>query len=446
METKISKLNLIFPILVLGVFLATPGYSKDEQQSVTENDDAQPEPNYYTEKEYQVLKAGREKSGIYFLDRPYTERELDKILNKEMGVNEVVAFFGKPSMKMKPDEGGSFSYSYHLAWERLPIESGTHLNGFTVQFNNGKVDWWGMVHTNMTRASKPLIVGEPSSLKMISSRDDFSDADIDLVAYLEDIVIPDLGHKLNRNDYANLVYMVVQTYYTEVNATDAGDSSIKADCDIIKILAQNLPEVSKFKKASKKNTLNLKELKDILEPYWSGEKLYPGETKSSHAALMKKSAKSLPKPATSSGNWGAKLDLKKAKVEWRFVVVKNSGGAINVKNRAHEGLSVSPDIAVELSDIDSASVSFGGNGWQIAIKFTEEGARRFSALTQSSIGKQLAILVNDEAVLTPNIDFPILNGKAVIPVTDMKQNEAQRLVEMLKFQAKRERGARPLIR
>ncbi len=178
-------------MFVFGAFLVSSGYSKEGLQSATENDEVQSEPNYYTEKEYQVLKAEREKSGIYFIDR---------------------------------------------------------------------------------------------------------------VAYLEEIVIPDLGHKLNRNDYANLVYMVVQTYYIEVNAIDAADSSIAADCDIIKILALNSPEVSKFKQASKKNTLNLKGLKDILEPYWSGEKLYPGETKSSHAALMKKFAKPLPEPATSSGN------------------------------------------------------------------------------------------------------------------------------------------------
>lgn len=434
---KPSNIKWILCLFILGGLLALIGYSKDEKQGGAENNEVSSEPVYYTEEEYKSLKAEREKSGLYFLDRTYTEKELDELLNKGMSADEVVAAFGQPSSKMKPDEDGDSSYSYHLAWEKLPIEQGYHLSGLNVQFVNGKVYYWGMVHTTSTRATKPQIVGEPSSLRMILPKDDFSDPDIDLIAYLEGIDIPDLGHKLNRNDYANLVYVVVQAYYAEANTTSVGDFPIRADCDIIKILALNLPEVSKFKKSSEKNTLNLKELKDILEPYWSGEKRYPCETKSSHAALLKKFAK--PMPPTQdlpTGKWGAEISPKKARVEWRFVVVSDSEGAMSVKNRAHESLSVSSDIAVESSDIDNASVSFGGNGWEIAIKFTEEGAKRFSALTQSSIGKQLAILVNGEVVLSPMISFPIDNGKAVIPVGDLKQNEAQRLINILNFQVK----------
>ncbi|OGE19047.1 protein-export membrane protein SecD [Candidatus Daviesbacteria bacterium RIFCSPHIGHO2_02_FULL_41_10] len=71
------------------------------------------------------------------------------------------------------------------------------------------------------------------------------------------------------------------------------------------------------------------------------------------------------------------------------------------------------------ADLKNAQVTFGGNqgassGPQVAIEFTNEGAKKFAEITKRNIGKPLAIFLDDQPVSAPNVQQEIIGGSAVI--------------------------------
>ena len=70
------------------------------------------------------------------------------------------------------------------------------------------------------------------------------------------------------------------------------------------------------------------------------------------------------------------------------------------------------------ADLRRAQVTFGSSGTntgpQVAIEFTQEGAKKFAEVTRRNVGKPLAIFLDDVLVSAPTVQQEILGGSAVI--------------------------------
>ncbi len=71
------------------------------------------------------------------------------------------------------------------------------------------------------------------------------------------------------------------------------------------------------------------------------------------------------------------------------------------------------------ADLVKASPTFGSsrggnNGPQIALKFNDQGAKKFAEITKRNINKPLAIFLDDELLEAPTVQQEIIGGDAVI--------------------------------
>lgn len=70
------------------------------------------------------------------------------------------------------------------------------------------------------------------------------------------------------------------------------------------------------------------------------------------------------------------------------------------------------------ADLKKASVTFGSSGKnagpQVAIEFTDDGAKKFAEITKRNIGKPLAIFLDSAPVSAPVVQQEIIGGSAVI--------------------------------
>lgn len=71
------------------------------------------------------------------------------------------------------------------------------------------------------------------------------------------------------------------------------------------------------------------------------------------------------------------------------------------------------------ADLKKAQVTFGSSqggraGPEVAIEFTDEGAKKFAEITKRNVGKPLAIFLDDQPVSAPTVQQEILGGNAVI--------------------------------
>lgn len=66
------------------------------------------------------------------------------------------------------------------------------------------------------------------------------------------------------------------------------------------------------------------------------------------------------------------------------------------------------------ADIQAAGTGSVSNQVVVRLQFDEEGTRLFSDLTQSNIGKQIAIFLDGEILSAPTVQSAITNGEAVI--------------------------------
>jgi len=83
----------------------------------------------------------------------------------------------------------------------------------------------------------------------------------------------------------------------------------------------------------------------------------------------------------------------------------DGSGAMAVKRR----------VMVSGDQLTDAKQSFDENGQpDISISFNSAGARRFGRATQENVGKPFAIILDDKVLSAPNINQPILGGKASI--------------------------------
>jgi preprotein translocase subunit SecD len=68
------------------------------------------------------------------------------------------------------------------------------------------------------------------------------------------------------------------------------------------------------------------------------------------------------------------------------------------------------------ADIRETNVSFDSNTSrpQVQLKFTPEGTKKFSDITQKIVGKRLAIVLDNQVIEAPSVNQAILTGDAVI--------------------------------
>ncbi len=67
-------------------------------------------------------------------------------------------------------------------------------------------------------------------------------------------------------------------------------------------------------------------------------------------------------------------------------------------------------------DLKRSQVDFDRNTGkpQVALEFSDEGTKKFADITKNNVGKQLAIFLDDQLLINPEIKEPILNGRSVI--------------------------------
>ena len=124
-----------------------------------------------------------------------------------------------------------------------------------------------------TTSPKP-VAAEPSDLEIIAPSIDFARTDTDLLAYIEGIEIANPHQMLNSTDRDALFTMVLQAYELKKGDTSA-DPLIRDDCDVVEVLAYNIPEVSALRESDSKSSVSLKELSEILMAYWTGQNEIP---------------------------------------------------------------------------------------------------------------------------------------------------------------------------
>jgi hypothetical protein len=81
----------------------------------------------------------------------------------------------------------------------------------------------------------------------------------------------------------------------------------------------------------------------------------------------------------------------------------------------NEKFALGPSL-ISTADVARASAKplVGMEGWQIEIALTPSASERFSDITTRLIGKQLAIVVDDQVVSAPTVAEPITSGHALI--------------------------------
>lgn len=75
------------------------------------------------------------------------------------------------------------------------------------------------------------------------------------------------------------------------------------------------------------------------------------------------------------------------------------------------------DAALSGDSLINADVQFDQSGFgepYVGIEFNDEGAKKFSEITQANVGKRLAIVLDDKVLSAPRINEHIPSGKAVI--------------------------------
>src|SRR4051794_10429442 len=115
-----------------------------------------------------------------------------------------------------------------------------------------------------------------------------------------------------------------------------------------------------------------------------------------------------------------------ARLEFKLVDLQANGQEVQ-QGRAPAGSQVLPladgtgfmavkrRVMVSGDQLTDAKQSFDQNGRpDIDITFNTTGARRFGRVTQENVGKPFAIILDDKVLSAPNINEPILGGRAQI--------------------------------
>ena len=248
----------------------------------------------FTEEEYQANKAMREKMGIFQIDAVPTIEDLNKVLRKGMTGKEVLKIFGKPYLASDKPHDDNFDFIYHIAPEKRPDNPKRKMlpDGFKVDYFDGKLSRWSHTYGSAPREEKVVGRQEPT-LKVVLPEIDFSSSDLDLVAYVEAIVVPDPTHNVNNRDLWDLISFAM--LLSSTIQVDGNKATMDADCDYMKTLTHNFPEVDALRKEAKKGRVSVEKLYNMLSLYAHGEKELPTKSKRLEQGGVEQSAIA-PKP------------------------------------------------------------------------------------------------------------------------------------------------------
>lgn len=237
----------------------------------------------FTEEEYQARKALRERSGIFHLESIPSKEDLDKLLRKGMKREEVLKIFGKPFSVSGASHEEHFHLWYLIAPEKRPQDPkrGMLPDGFGVDFTDGKLSRWSHTYSNVPREEK-MVGGESPTLRVILPEVDFSSGDLNLVAYVEGIVIPDPKQSVNRRDLGELISIAMSL--SSVREKDSAKATLDADCDFMKVLSRHFSEVAALRKSAVEGRVEVNQLSEILSPYVFGKKELPVKAKEGEQA------------------------------------------------------------------------------------------------------------------------------------------------------------------
>ncbi|MBL0077093.1 MAG: protein translocase subunit SecD [Rhodocyclaceae bacterium] len=88
----------------------------------------------------------------------------------------------------------------------------------------------------------------------------------------------------------------------------------------------------------------------------------------------------------------------------------------NVGTETAGRIYFNPDSKLKGADIKKATVTFDQNTGkpQVALSFSDKGAKIFGELTTKNVGKQIGIFLDDQVLVAPVVQQPILDGNGVI--------------------------------
>jgi len=142
----------------------------------------------------------------------------------------------------------------------------------------------------------------------------------------------------------------------------------------------------------------------------------PGESTSDALRRLREAVKGLPKPASGTEVGYGRTGSQGMSEGWRTYVLFE---------RAELGNE-------HIEEAEAQRDRFSG-GWNVAIRFTDEGASSFERLTASNIKRRLAIVLDGVVESAPVIMSPIAGGKAVITMGGGNPDEAGKEARQLEL-------------
>lgn len=242
----------------------------DEARERLANLPKPPPPVYYTEEEYRQLAAEREKMGLHYMDRLYTEEELDELLSPGMILAEVTGIFGK-AHRVSRQKDGSWEMTFETAPEKFPIKEKYRMNSFIALFRDGKfVSWRSFGWSKQFRQPKPLqSKPKPTHLIIKTPPADISSEDFDIVKFVEAY---EISFKPGEKEPTEAdVFGLVNVLFSISGDTEVG-KTVDSTCDVFAIVAPKIPELAVLAKKSKDRKVLLSALRNALQPYVFGEK------------------------------------------------------------------------------------------------------------------------------------------------------------------------------
>src|SRR3989344_1850222 len=130
-------------------------------------------------------------------------------------------------------------------------------------------------------------------------------------------------------------------------------------------------------------------------------------------------------PGVTDVNQAIELIGKTAQLDFRENVATDS---------ATTGQMIFVSTGLTGSDLTKAAVTFDqqnlGSPPVVSLEFTNEGGQKFAAITQRNVGKPLAIFLDDQLVTAPNVEEPILDGKAIVRGSFTPESATQLAVQL----------------
>lgn len=225
-----------------------------------------PDPVFHTEQEYQQLKTQRAKMGLHYMDRVYTEAELDQLLKKGMSQADVIAIFGKPYLIDSKEKTKELTFT--TAPEKHPVEKQYHMTSFIVEFTSEKVTKWrSYIWSARTREPKKT-QRIPDNLIHKAPAIDLSSNDFDMIDFVGkyEISLKQGETKPTIPDYYDLISIA----WLAASSTEEG-KSIDATCDVITLLKPTIPNLDALTKKAPKGRIAVADLKAALQPYIYGD-------------------------------------------------------------------------------------------------------------------------------------------------------------------------------